>query len=132
MEHFNGILFHKSGSTNKQHTNLPTRQDSDRTRKVSSKKYFLEIATYSESKKSSIEWTNKGEGVPIKAKICLSGRVVLPAVFRVFKRFAHFLHEHRKFYYCQLSDEAKLAYRLKRLEFPIGNLILLRIITQSN
>ena len=24
MEHFNGILFHKSGPANKQHTNQPT------------------------------------------------------------------------------------------------------------
>lgn len=83
-----------------------------------------------ESKQASKEWRRKGEGAPIKAKTRLSAGKVLATVFWDFKGvlLVDFLHERRTVnseYYCQLLNQAKLAYRQKRRRFPIRDVILL-------
>lgn len=83
-----------------------------------------------ESKQASMEWRRKGEGAPVKAKTRLSAGKVLSTVF--FDRrgilLIDFLHERRTInaaYYCELLNEVRAAYRRKRRDQPIREVILL-------
>ena len=76
------------------------------------------------------DWRKKGEGVTDKSKTLLSAGKVFALVFWDFKGVLHidFLQERRTInaaYYCNILDEAKVAYWRKRRGFSIRNFLLL-------
>lgn len=84
-----------------------------------------------ESKQASMEWRLKGEPGPVKAKSRLSAGKVLASVFFDQRGLLHldFLHERRTInaaYYCDILNEVRLAYRRKRRDLPMREVILLQ------
>ena len=83
-----------------------------------------------ESKQASMEWRRKGETAPVKAKTRLSAGKVLATVFFDYRGvlLIDFLHERRTInaaYYCELLTQVRAAYRSKRRNQPIRDVILL-------
>lgn len=83
-----------------------------------------------ESKMASMEWRRKEEPCPVKMKTRPSAGKVLATVFFDWKGvlLVDFLHERRTInaaYYCQLLDSAKAAYRNKRRNQSVRDVILL-------
>ncbi|KAF6198043.1 hypothetical protein GE061_007789 [Apolygus lucorum] len=82
------------------------------------------------NKRSSEEWRKKGEMAPVKAKARLSAGKVLATVFWDCRGvlLIDFLHERRTInaeYYCGLLHQVRQAYRTKRRDCPIREVLLL-------
>lgn len=83
-----------------------------------------------ESKQASMEWRKQGEPGPVKAKSRLSAGKVLATIFFDQRGLLHFdfLHERRTInaaYYCDILSEVRLAYRRKRRDLSIRQVVLL-------
>lgn len=83
-----------------------------------------------ESKQASMKWRRKGETAPVNAKTRLSAGKVLATVFFDYRGvlLIDFLHERRTInaaYYCELLTQVRAAYRSKRRNQPIRDVILL-------